>query len=150
MQAFTHTEFIKKLLEDDSALAAKKQSIVFPFLKSDMHLYKYSDNSANAYIKLETISSRLKRLFGDNFVISVYITNYNLYGPKLNETQYMKIDTNESKTSSGRTFYKVAFLERRIETPPAAPAPNLEDKVEELSKQLLALQERVSKLENNE
>ena len=70
MQAFTHTEFIKKLLEDDPALAAKKQSIVFPFLKSDMHLYKYSDNSANAYIKLETISSRLKRLFGDNFVIS--------------------------------------------------------------------------------
>ena len=108
MKAITHTDFITALLSNTNL--TEKAHLKFIFNKSDMALYENTDGSGMAYVKLETITPKMKEQFGDDFVISVYITNLQLYGPKESDRQLLVIDTKTSKTRSGRDFYKVAFV----------------------------------------
>ena len=120
MKAYTHTQFIETLFSNDIILKGKVYK--YNFRKSDMQLFEYKDGSANAYIKLEVITPRMKQLFCSDFVISVYITNIELYGPKESERQFMLISTTLSKTRAGKSFYKVSFHECQSEPRHIGPA----------------------------
>ena len=145
-----------------------------------MQLFEYEDGSANAYIKLEEITPHMKQVFCRDFVISVYITNIELYGPKQSERQYMLIDTTLSKTRAGKSFYKVSFHECPSKPRHIAPGLlhlNLEDvdlkeegepvrvsllqgvipdtpkspeSLDDIIIKIKSLEERVSRLEGNE
>ena len=148
MKAITHTDFITALLSNTNL--AEKPYLKFVFNKSDMALYENTDGSGMAYVKLETITPKMKEHFGDDFVIAVYITNLQLYGPKESDRQLLVIDTKTSKTKLGRQFYKVAFV------PYAKPQQQQEEQQEltltglkaYFEKELQQLKQRLSNLEN--